>query len=600
MPYDQIIHIDFETYFDKEYSLRKMSTINYVRDPRFETLGVSVAVDDGDHLFMSRDEFIEWASDIDWSRSAVNAFNCEFDATVLTQRYDIFPAMYIDPLSAARGLIPHLRSYSLKVLAPLLGVGEKGDALVSGSREVGSDMVDYANNDNELSRRLYKLLYPMLPEKEQRLISWTIRAAAEPTLELDSDVLIQVRDDAVREREEKIKASGYSATVLGSNPKFKALVESLGLTAPTKISKTTGEEAEAFAKGDDEFVSFMLDNPEYKHVWEGRLAAKSNINIKRAEKFIEVAVYGDTMPMPLNYCGAGTGRWSGAQGFNVQNLPNLYKSNLRKALVAPRGYKLVVADLSQIELRLNMWFAGQYDKLDLLRSGGDIYIAEAAAQYGIPENEVTKMQRQFGKVVQLGAGFYMGANAFRKYCAAGPLGMDPIYLTEAEAATSIRTYRRENYMVEAQWKFLGSMIPVMATEGANHEHKCVTFIHQGIRLPSGRLIQYPNLRFEHRDGDEYGSWVYGFGKDTKFLHGGIIDENIVQALARDVMGDKLLEIDERYRVVSSTHDEAIYLALEDEADEALQFGLSVMSVSPDWAPDLPLSAEGDHDYCYSK
>jgi hypothetical protein len=171
----------------------------------------------------------------------------------------------------------------------------------------------YANRDNDLARDIYKMLYPMISQEERDIINLTVRGGVEPTLVLDGDVLVQVRDDAVAERNRAIKNSGLPEKVLSSNPQFAAHIRSLGLTPPTKLSEATGEETEAFAKGDDEFVSFMLEYPQYKHIWDGRLAAKSNINITRAEKFLTIyhSSPDHTTSMPLNYCGAHTGRHSG-------------------------------------------------------------------------------------------------------------------------------------------------------------------------------------------------------------------------------------------------------------------------------------------------
>lgn len=594
---DHVIHIDFESYYDTRtgYSLSKMPTINYVRDPRFKSLGVAVAVDDGPQQYMTHEDFTEWASHIDWSRVAVNAFNCAFDGTVLTQHYGIFPAYYICTLSVARALLP-LPRYRLKDVAPALGLGEKGDALVDGGTEVTAELAEYACNDNELSRGIYKMLYPLINQMEKDLIHLTIRQWTEPTLVLDSDVLTQVMNDAAAERATKIAASGYSDMVLTSNQQFaKLIVEDLGLIPPTKISDATGEETEAFSKGDDEFVEFMLRYPEYSHVWEGRLAAKSNINIRRPEKFLSIAELGGTTPMPLHYWGAHTGRWSGGDGLNVQNLPNLYKSNMRLAFRAPKGYKVVVVDSAQIELRLNMWFCGQWDKLEILRNGGDLYREEAANQFQIAASEVVKGQRNFGKAVQLGCGYGMGGNKFRKYCAAGPLGLDPIYLTPSQSLTAISTYRQTNPAIPLMWRQLDDRINQMSMEGANEQLGVVTFIHNAIQLPSGRELSYFGLE-QH----ESGSWVYGAGKKKSFLWGGTLLENIIQALARDVVAEQMLKIEERYQVVSSTHDEVIYLAREEEAQEAFDYGCAVFATPPSWAPDLPLGFDGGFDDMYSK
>lgn len=594
--YKNIAFLDIESYYDTKsgYSLAKMPTINYCRDPRFKSFGCSVGWNDEPMVYLTHEEFLEWSDSVDWSTTAVCAHNCQFDACVLTQHYNIFAAYYICTQAVSQALLP-IDSVALKKVAPLLGLGEKTNALVDGATQASTGMADYANNDNLLAKGIFETLYPMLSQNEQDLIHLHIRMAVEPSLVLDVDVLTQVRDDAAASRLAAIEASGYTDAELTSNQKFAKIIKDLGLQAPTKLSDATGEETEAFAKGDDEFVEFMIQYPEYQHIWNGRLAAKSNINVSRAEKFLSIAELNPIVPMPLKYCGAHTGRSSGADGLNVQNLPNKYKSNMRKAFTAPKGQVIVVVDSAQIELRVNMWLAGQLDKLEVLATGGDIYKVEAATQFGIEVEEVTKNQRQYGKLCQLGLGFGMGAKKFRKTAAAGPLGMDPIYMTEDEAYNTVQAYRAGNSKIPAFWRYLDARINQMTLTTCNEtdEHG-LTFVHEGIILPSGRMLQYPGL---HQT--EEGQWVYGIDKKIKFLWGGTMDENLTQAIARDIVFEQKLKIDERYRVVSSTHDEVLYLANEDEAEEALAFGIEVFSQSPTWA-NIPVSAEGGYDVCYSK
>jgi len=376
----------------------------------------------------------------------------------------------------------------------------------------------------------------------------------------------------------------------------------MGLTPPTKLSDATGEETEAFANGDAEWVAFKVAYPQFNHIWAGRAAAKSNINVTRANKFLEIEALGPTTPMPTHYHGAHTGRASGADGLNVQNLPNKHKSNMRKAFTAPKGQVLVVVDSAQIELRVNFWQTGQLDKLDILRNGGCVYTAEAAAQFNInlggqtpKKGMVADEQRQYGKLCQLGLGFGMGARKFQLTAGAGPLGMDPIYMTIEEAYDTVNKYRANNASIPAFWRILDQRINQMTLPGLREQQGVVTFVHEGIELPSGRMLQYPGLM-----QTEEGQWVYGIDKKIKFLWGGTMCENLTQALARDIVFTQMLEIDKRYRVVSSTHDEVLFLAPEQEAEEALAFGIEVFSKSPVWAPDLPVTAEGAFNTFYCK
>jgi DNA polymerase bacteriophage-type len=600
--FKHIAHMDFESYYDSKtkYSLKYLPTITYVRDPRFEVFGCAVALDDEPSRYLTGDDLTAWILAVNWEVTALQAFNCLFDGTVLNFIYNKKPCYYLCSLSVSRALLPCDR-HSLKGVAPLLDLGHKGNGLVDGAKGNTDKMEAYANTDNELARGIYKMLYPMLPPAEHDVINLTIRQGVEPTLVLDTEILTQVRDDAERARNIAILASGYSEATLNSNAKFADVIAKLGLKAPVKISDATGEETNAFANGDDEYVSFTLEYPQYKHIWEGRRAAKSNINITRPNKLLAIAATGP-MPMPLNYWGAHTGRASGADGLNVQNLPNKYKSNIRKAFRAPKGFRVVVIDSAQIELRLNFWQSGQLDKLDVLTKGGCVYVAEAVAQFGIDIGDavpkkgmVSDDQRQYGKLCQLGLGYGMGAKKFQKTAAAGPLGMDPIYMDLNQAYNTVMTYREANSKIPKFWRKLDQRIHQMTLPDLHEEDGCITFVHNGILLPSGRMLQFNGLR-----QNEECQWLYGVDKKMHFLWGGTLDENITQALARDVVFEQMMKIDERYRVVSSTHDEVLYLAPEAEAEEALAFGIEVFSKTPDWAPGLTLSAEGAHAEYYCK
>jgi len=595
------VYLDFESYFDKDYSLKNMSTIEYVLDPRWETLGCSVAVEDEEAQYLSHDEFEEWLKTINWSDALMVAHNNIFDGTVLTQRYNTYPAKYACTQAEARAILP-VDSTSLARVSKALGIGEKGNALKAGSHEVTKDLADYANNDLELCRRIHKLLYPFIPERERELISLTIRLAVEPSIELDKALLEESLQQEVETRQRVIRSSGVDEQVLTSNLQFAKLLRGMGLTPPTKISPATGEETEAFAKGDAEFQAFMAEYPEYKHIFEARLAAKSNIKIRRAERLLRIANLPSRLPVPLRYFGAHTGRWSGTDGINLQNLPQQHRSPLRRALRAPKGYLIGAGDSAQIELRTNLWFSGQLDKLDILRNGGDIYKADASDFFGIAEDEVSSMQRQFGKVRQLGLGFGMGHQKFRYYCASGPLGMDPIKLSVADAYMAVHGYRAAHDRVVQSWKMMGELIPVMTLESAEVCHGPIRVIHEAIELPNGMSLLYPGLQ-----AVENGGWEYGVDKKVKYLYPSYLQQNVVQALARIIVSDQMLEIDTwlqgqdpQARVVGMTHDEVIFIAPEWLAEETERKVLEIMSTAPSWAETLPLSAEVKLAEYYSK
>ncbi len=396
--------LDFETTYDKEHSLTHMTTLQYIRDPRFDVLGCSIIYDGGEPLWLDGHDLKDYP--IDWANTEFIAHNAQFDGAVLNAFFGLKPARYMCTVALVRSLL-QTRDNRLKIIAPLLGLGEKGDGLTEGAQVSDQKLIDYALQDAVLCEGIYDKLIGFLPESERELIHITTRWHAEPVLILNEDMLIKAKQEAVAKRNALIHATGLEEGILTSNQQFSRHLEGLGIKIPTKKSPTSGLDTYALAKGDAAFHAMVAAHPEYKNLWEGRLAAKSNIEIARPQSFLNT---GSPFPMPLNYYGAHTGRWSGSDKLNVQNMPK--HSALRESLTAPEGMNIIVADSSQIELRINAWFSGQQDILDTLYADGDVYVMEAARQFKIPVEAVTPDQRQFGKVCQLGLGYvWAGGNS---------------------------------------------------------------------------------------------------------------------------------------------------------------------------------------------
>lgn len=595
---------DFETYYAKGYTLKSMPTILYVRDPRFFMFGCAVKFNDEPAKYLYEyNECKEYFDTIDWENTIGIAYNSLFDDLILYEKFGHAAKVRCDALGLARALLPPLDRYDLGFIAPLLGLPVKGDTMKSLinvrdlTDEQKKEVADYAINDAELEYGIYKLLYPLLPDKEKEILSLTIRMGTQGQLTLCKEKTQLALKTETDNREALIEAGGISRKILGSNQQFAAYLETLGVKVPTKISLTTDEETFAFAKNDLPFLQCIADYPQYRHIFDARIATKSNTQLERAKKFDDIAnTELGTCPMPYNYCGAiATKRASGAGKINVQNLKR--KSLLRKALTAAVGKCVNVADSGQIELRINFWFCGQNDLLEVLRQGRCIYRNSAASTFNIRYDEVTSTQRQFGKVKELGLGYNMGGPKFRTQLAIGMLGLDPIYLTLDESYNEVNQYRETHDMITAMWKFLQERIPLMTDLNYEETYKCVTFAYEEIRLPNGLSLQFPNLEV-----DEDGQWTFGLGKKRKKIYGGLMLENIIQALARIVVMDQLLEIDaiDECSVVGMTHDEGIAVSPVEKAAIIQNKMISIMSTPPWWAPDLPLTAEGGFDYCYSK
>jgi DNA polymerase len=586
--------LDFETYYDKDYSLGKLYTWEYVRDTRFKVHGVAVKVDDEETQWLSDDAFKSFIDSIRDDDVELICHNTYFDGLVLFTHYEYVPTIFRDTLSMARALLPHAESHSLDYLCTLLGIGEKLPEildLTKGKRilppELFAQLGTYAINDVELTLGLWDKLSPGLPDDELALIDLTLRWGCCPALHVDLPRAQAALKAVTDERNQKIRDSGESLETLSSQPRFVECLLERGIEVPTKPN-SKGKEIPALAKNDLGFRQMVADNPEHHALFAGRLAAKSTIEVTRIKRLIEIG-YRGTLPMPLKFYGAHTGRWSGADGLNPQNFTR--GSEMRKSIIAPPGYVLLVADLKQIELRVNMWFCYEDYWLDILRSGEDVYVAAAAQHFDVPPDAVTSSQRFFGKTTELGLGYQCGWQKFRTICA-----LRDIVLTEEEAFQTVQTYRLTHPCINSKWLFLQHQLIGMYNEGYSLENGPVTYVHEGILLPNGMRLDYTGLTPQ-----ENNNWSYGVGRKFTYIYGGKMLENIVQALARIVLGQQMLEIHRRgIHIASSTHDEVLMIVRENEADQVQAEVEAIMRTPPDWAPDLPLDVEAGWAREYSK
>ena len=586
--------LDFETYFDQEYSLKKMHTLEYVRDERFHAYGAAVVIDSQKPEWISHDDLRSFVRSLSRPVELV-CHNTYFDGLVLFHHYQFVPDAYRDTESMARGLLPHAESHSLDALSKLFNLGTKPSEtldLVKGIRDLPADveqkLMEYALNDALLTKRLYDKLLPALPEEELELIHLTLQWGCRPILQVDVPRAECALTKIIEEKDDTIKAAGVPLEVLSSQPKFVAELEERGIEVPLKTN-AKGKKIPALAKNDLGFQQMMADYPEHRTLFEARMAAKSTIDETRTRRVIEIGSRG-TLPMPLKYYGAHTGRWSGTDGLNPQNFRR--GSELRKSILAPPGYLLLVADLAQIELRLNAWFNDELYWLQVMRDGIDIYVAAAANHFGVEIDEVTPAQRFFGKTLELGLGYQMGWKKFRTQCA-----LKGINLTEEEAYMAVMKYRSTHREVQRSWQHLSNRLGLMYQEGYEEQYGVVTFVHEGIRLPNGMQLDYSNLT-----PLENGNWTYGYGKKVKYIYGGKMLENIIQALARIVMGDHLRKIErlDGVTTVSTTHDEVLSVVKEGLIEEVKAEVQDIMTTPPLWAPTLPLAVKTGYAREYSK
>jgi len=604
---NNIVTLDFETFYDVGYSLTdvKINMSEYVRDPRFKVHCLGIRLGNDPVRVYRGDEIPRVIRGIDWKNKYVLAHNTAFDGFILSHHYGVEPKGYIDTLGMSKALFGHHVSHKLDDVAERLGLGGKikgtllkTKGVVELPNELQEQLMEYCARDVDLCSKVFWTLYPFFPDVELRLIDLTLKMFCQPKLLVDTGLVegeIEKEQAAKEALLARLEKRGITREDLMSNEKFAAVLRREGIPVPMKKNKK-GEEKYAFAKTDPAFQLYLQsDDKEIKDLFEARKGLKTTIGETRAKRFSSAGSDGMPMPVLLNYYGAHTGRWSGGNKLNLQNLPR--GGSLRRALRAPRGMVVVVADSSQIEARTTAWLADEHNIIDAFAKKEDVYKKMASRIYGVPESEVTEIQRFVGKTCILGLGYGMGAAKLKATLALGVNG-PKVELSLRECESIVNIYRTANPKITQLWRLMNGVLVSMIRR-ENGEFKCIGWdgAEDGgrIRLPNGLKLLYPGLSMPAPDEMTYET-RYGFTK----IYGGLVTENVVQALARIIVANQMLAIAERYPVVTMSHDEIVWLAPEEEADESLEFGKKIMVTPPSWALNLPLDVKGGYDYCYSK
>jgi DNA polymerase family A len=668
-PYKTLLVIDFETrwaskpcaWSEEPYTLSKMTTEAYIRDARFKAFGLCIheyGTDKPTQWYM-HEELPHIFSMYDWSTTAVIAQNAMFDVGILSMVYGVNPCFIFDTLSMARALRGVEAGNSLMTLAAEFGLPPKGyavhstDGLAELPPHIEHELAEYCKHDVFLCEAIFtKLNMGLLPgsiasqrpypTKELRLINMTLKMFTEPALVLDVPMLQQAMDEDNAKLARALERAGADEATLASNIKFAAALEALGQPAPMKKSKTTGKPALALAKSDALFQAMLNGfNEEVALLCEARLRVKSTLERTRAQRFIDIAANG-CLPVPLQYYGAETGRWSATGSVNLQNMKR--GSFLRKSIMAPPGYVLCVGDLSQIEPRVLAWLSDYHEMLDIFRSGEDAYATFGAQMFNMPgmTKESHPLLRQSSKSALLGAGYQLGWASFAGQLLVGFLGAPPVMYTRADAKqlgvtqaqvekfvankaylkamadiphtcsdtdllvhclaakAIIDKYRSTAHPVVTFWELLGNLLTRCLIGGEEVVYKCLTFRKEEIVLPNGMSLKYPNLRITKEIDPETEQptgkmqYIYGLeGKPQKKLYPGKICNNVTQGVARIVMSDALLRIEKRLPVKNAVHDEGVMLVPEAIEAKAKKWVYAQMTQVPTWMPGIPLDADVD-------
>jgi DNA polymerase I-like protein with 3'-5' exonuclease and polymerase domains len=602
-----LVTLDFETFYDKDFSLRKMTTEAYVRDPRFEVIGVGVKRNDGKTEWASgtHNQIKKYLTEtVNWAETMLLCHNTMFDGAILSWCFDIRPRVYTDTVCIARAVHGTEASASLAALSERYDIGVKGTEVLDAKGKRRRDFTpeelsaygDYCINDVELTRQLFNIMASGLvsgtrfPPEELKLIDLTLRMFTEPTLQLDKPLLHSHLADVKGRKDKLLQDAKVSKADLMSNPKFAELLKTLNVDPPMKISPANGKETFAFAKNDEGFKELLEhEDTAVQALATARIGTKSTLEETRTQRFIGIAERG-ALPVPVRYYAAHTGRWGGDDKINLQNLPSRGANGkkLKRSIIAPDGHTMIDCDSSQIEARVLAWLAGQDDLTAAFKNGDDVYKHMASSIYSVPSEDVTDSQRFVGKTTILGAGYGMGAVKFQTQLA----GMG-VEVELREARRIIQIYRKTNGAITQLWTDANNMIAYMARGDDLQFGKdgvlAVDASRNAIILPSGLPMFYHALgKYATEDGQEY---MYKTRKGMVRIYGGKVVENVCQAIARCIIGHQMILIAKRYKVALTVHDSIVIAVRDEEVDEARTYVEHCMSQKPDWADGLPITCE---------
>jgi DNA polymerase len=383
-----------------------------------------------------------------------------------------------------------------------------------------------------------------------------------------------------------------------SNDKFALRLESMGVKAPTKVSAKTGKVAWAFAKTDEAFTDLLEhDDSDVQALVAARLGVKTTIAETRALMMLETARRGP-LPVYLNYWGAKTtGRYSGGNKINWQNLPARGPSaGMRQAICAPAGHVVVVGDSSNIELRVAMCAAQQTDVVMKILAGEDLYCDFASKMFGRTITKADKKERLLGKIAMLSLQYGAGWRKFKEMVRQ----QSGEVLTDEAAEAIVQLYRRTHHKIVDMWtRFEEVLLPEIANGNPNlvavEGNGWCLCTGEGFGVGGGAGVAYHQLKkvaSTDKRGNPSMEWQYTMGGKPVKLYGGKAFENYCQHVARQIVMWQTARIDAKYPVALSVHDEAVCVVRDDQLDDCVKYMNECLSMTPPWCRgQIPLACE---------
>lgn len=638
-----VLCLDFESYYTTDYSLKKMPTINYINDPRFELTGLGVgvtALGRSDYNFFGEpcldcgnlgDLELMYGED-DLEGCTVLVKHARFDITILQEKFGIIPKFIIDLEDLTRHYDSRM-SHKLKDLAKMHKLKAKGDtsqfkgfhwAEMTPCQQ--ENLAEYTIIDIELEMELFKIYLPRLsnPKTELRLARHTLDLWLHKRFAVDLDLAASIKAKMRSKIASAIQASGHTPKELRSKKFVTWLQEALpdGETVPMKQCKKprakTGkyEMIPALSKKDPGCQQLAV-HPK-KEVRDLILAKQGasewNAHVKKIGNIVSQSITnGGLLRVPLVYCGCHTHRWSGTEKYNLLNMTKRdrdgivtdpLKKKTRKTLSAPDGYVLGPADSCQIEARIAFWLAGQQDMLDKFTNGTDLYSEYASNLFHESVRKprdtdppdvyarMNLMRNDIGKTNMLGDQYGLGAKTFHGNCLSNPV-LRPLFDNRTYdfkfCKRAIDLYRATCYKVVNYWGTVEKAFrKVIRFPHLKVEVGQVTFCNDHgtveIVLPSGRVLYYRHSRINRQ-----GKIVYQHGT----LWGGSILENLSQSISRCLLGYWLLKCEDAgLPVQMHLYDDITTLLPVDQAEEMLEKQMEIMRSLPEWAAGLPVDVEG--------
>lgn len=605
---DGFTAVDFESYYDSEYSLKKLSTWSYVYHEKFDAYLAAIYRPDL--------TLVDHPAKIDWmqiSGRPLGYHNASFDGLVLRRLIElgvIPPEFKIGPEydTADLAVYMHAPRNLAGAARELLGVKVSKHVREAMSGRTSRDLLfpedraallDYAVSD---ARLCYQLA-------EKHLRDWPINEREISRLNREAGWRgIPAERAEVATAKDLLATKVYDAAYLipwthGAEPDkplsdkaFRREARRCNLQAPASLAKDDPEAEEWFEEHGDDYpwIQAVRDFRQVNSLHGKVCTLHSEL---RADS---------TFPYQCKYFGAHTGRFSGGSGhdtgrkINVQNPYNkeLFGVNFRKLWKAPRGFVWGIFDYSQIEARLTLWQAGDTATLRRVSQGVSVYQAHAERTMNwdpsLDLQKTDESKYKYAKARVLGLGFGCGDKKFKKFAKT----MVGLVLTPEQATREVANFREANPGIVNLWREHQLALNFSVNHG-DKEHV--------IELPSGRCLYYFNptriVTVDQETKEQRNEIVCAFtrGEDpVRRAYGGLLLENATQAIARDVLRDAWVELarNSKHLPLFTLHDEFPFLLPENEAEDIGKEVVRIATTSSPWLRGCPLAMKVDFSPFY--